>query len=132
MVTNFSAMNATRDSAPTFITCTFERGRQDYVQSYMKYLSSILPLLLSAVLMVGCAGDFQSTGSGSGATSDSVTSNDSPSVSAPDTSAQDAIERANEQAASDASNAAAQASFIAGMAAAQETMNNANNQAPSN
>jgi hypothetical protein len=98
----------------------------------MKHLSCILPLLLSVALMVGCAGEFQSTGAGSGATSDSVTSNDSPSVSAPDTTAQDAIERANAQAASDASNAAAQASFIAGMAAAQETMNNANNQAPSN
>jgi hypothetical protein len=112
----------------------------------MKHLSGILPLLLSVVLMVGCASDFQSTESGSRATqvrnlagtdrtsgtSDSVTSNDSPSVSPPDTTAQDAIDRANAQAASDASNAAAQASFIAGMAAAQETMNNANNQAPSN
>jgi PBP1b-binding outer membrane lipoprotein LpoB len=98
----------------------------------MKHLSGILPLLLSVVLMVGCASDFQSTESGSRATSDSVTSNDSPSVSPPDTTAQDAIDRANAQAASDASNAAAQAAFIAGMAAAQETMNNANNQAPSN
>ena len=99
----------------------------------MKHLSGILPLLLSAVLMVGCASDFQSTASGSGATSDSVTSIESPpSVSAPDTTAQDAIDRANAQAASDASNAAAQAAFIASMAAAQETMNNANNQAPSN
>jgi hypothetical protein len=99
----------------------------------MKHLGCILPLLLSATLMVGCAGDFQSTGSGSGAMSDSITSNDSPSVSSsPDTSAQDAIDRANAQAASDAANAAAQQSFIAGMAAAQETMNNANNQAPSN
>jgi hypothetical protein len=132
MVTNFSARNATRDSASTFITCTFERGRQDNVQLSMKHLSCILPLLLSVALMVGCAGDFPSAGSGSGVTSDSVTSYDPPSVSAPDTTAQDAIERANAQAASDASNAAAQASFIAGMAAAQETMNNANNQAPSN
>ncbi len=133
MVTNFSAMNTTRDSASTFIVCTFERGRQDCVQLGMKHLGCILPLLLGAMLMVGCAADFQSTGSGSGATSDSVTSNDSPSVSSsPDTSAQDAIDRANAQAASDASNAAAQQSFIAGMAAAQETMNNANNQAPSN
>jgi len=135
MVTNFSAMNATRDSASTLITCTFERGRQNYVQSSMKHFSGILPLLLGVVLMVGCASDFQSTGSGSGATSDSVTSNDSPSVSpsdTPNTSAQDAIDRANAQAASDASNAAAQQQFLAGMAAAQETMNNANNQAPSN
>jgi uncharacterized lipoprotein YajG len=100
----------------------------------MKHISSILPLLLGAMLMVGCASDFQSTGSGSTASSysDSVASNDSPSVSAPDTSAQDAIDRANQQAASDASMAAAQQQFLAGMAAAQETMNNANNQAPSN
>jgi hypothetical protein len=102
----------------------------------MKHISSILPLILGAVLMVGCASDFQSTGSGSSATSDySVTTNDSPSVSPTDTtntSAQDAIDRANQQAASDASMAAAQQQFLAGMAAAQETMNNANNQAPSN
>ena|ERR1700722_15097868 len=96
---------------------------------------SILPLLLGAVLMVGCASDFQSTGSGSSASYDySETSNDSPSVSVspPDTTAQDAIDRANQQMASDAANAAAQQQFLAGMAAAQETMNNANNQAPSN
>jgi hypothetical protein len=98
----------------------------------MKHIS-ILPLLLGAALMVGCASDFQSTGSGSSATSyDSVTSNDSPSVSAPDTSAQDAIDRTNQQMANDVANAAAQQQFLAGMAAAQETMNNANNQAPSN
>jgi hypothetical protein len=86
-----------------------------------------LPLLLSAALVMGCASDFQSAGSASGG-NDPVASNDSPS--APNTSAQDAIDRANAQAASDASNAAAQAAFIAGMAAAQETMNNANNSAP--
>src|ERR1700719_4424360 len=100
----------------------------------MKYLSSILPLLLGATLMVGCASGFQSTGSGSSATNDySVTANDPPpSVSPPDTTAQDAIDRANQQMANDAANAAAQQQFLAGMAAAQETMNNANNQAPSN
>ena len=94
----------------------------------------ILPLLLGAVFMVGCASDFQSTGSGSGATYDySATSNEpAPSVPAPDTTAQDAIDRANQQMAIDAANAAAQQQFLAGMAAAQETMNNANNQAPSN
>jgi hypothetical protein len=97
----------------------------------MKHIALTLPLLLSVVLIMGCASDFQSGGSGSSASSDPVTSNDSTS-SAPDTTAQDAIERANAQAASDASNAAAQAAFLAGMAAAQETMNNANNQAPSN
>ena len=103
------------------------------IQSNMKHLGSIFPLLLSVALMVGCASDFQSTGSGSSATDyDSVTSNDSPSVSAPDTSAQDAIDRANQQTANDAANAAAQEQFLAGMAAAQETMNNANNQATSN
>ena len=84
--------------------------------------------------MVGCAGDFQSTESGSPAAYDySVTANDPPpTVSPPDTSAQDAIDRMNQQMATDAANAAAQQQFIAGMAAAQETMNNANNQAPSN
>jgi hypothetical protein len=100
----------------------------------MKHLSSLFPLLLSAVLMVGCASDFQSTGSGSSATGyDSVTSNDPSPVSPPDTSAQDAIDRMNQQMATDAANAAAQQQFLAGMAAAQETMNNANNnQATSN
>jgi hypothetical protein len=71
--------------------------------------------------VVGCASDFQSIGSESGA------------ASPPDTSVQDSIDRANAQAASDAANAAAQQQFLAGMAAAQETMNNANNnQATSN
>lgn len=98
----------------------------------MKHFIGILPLLLSLALMVGCASDFQSTESGSSATSDSVTSNDSPSVSPPDTTAQDAIDRMNQQMATDAANAAAQQQFLAGMAAAQETMNNANNQATSN
>jgi hypothetical protein len=37
------------------------------------------------------------------------------------------IDRMNEQMATDAANAAAQQQFLAGMAAAQETMNNANN-----
>jgi len=98
----------------------------------MKHFSSTLPLLLSVGLMVGCASDFQSTESGS--TYDySVTANDpSPTVSSPDTTAQDAIDRMNQQMATDAANAAAQQQFLAGMAAAQETMNNANNQAPSN
>jgi len=85
--------------------------------------------------MVGCASDFQSTGSGSSATYDySVTANDpTPSVSPPDTNAQDTIDRVNQQMAVDAANAAAQQQFLAGMAAAQETMNNANNnQATSN
>jgi len=82
----------------------------------------ILPLLFGIALMVGCAGDY------------SVTTNDSPaSVSSPDTSVQDATDRMNQQMALDAATAAAQQQFLAGMAAAQETMNNANNnQATSN
>jgi hypothetical protein len=73
--------------------------------------------------MVGCASDFQSTGSGSSA----------PVDSSSDDSFRDMIDRMNEQMALDAANAAAQQQFLAGMAAAQETMNNANNnQATSN
>jgi len=83
----------------------------------------ILPLLHSLALMVGCASDFQSTDSGSSATYDS----------SPDMSIQDSIDWMNQQMASDTANAAAQQQFLAGMAAAQETMNNANNnQATSN
>jgi hypothetical protein len=95
----------------------------------------ILPLLLSLALMVGCASDFQSTESGSTADHGySVTVTDpQPPVSSPDTSIQDSIDRMNQQMATDAANAAAQQQFLAGMAAAQETMNNANNnQATSN
>ena len=86
-------------------------------------------LVISVALVTGCASDFQSTGSGSSATYDySVTTNDpTPSSPAADTTAQDAINRANQQMANDAANAAAQQQFLAGMAAAQETMNNANN-----
>jgi uncharacterized lipoprotein YajG len=88
----------------------------------MKHFIGILPPLLSLALMVGCASDY------------SVTSNDSPeTVSSPDTSVQDAIDRMNQQMALDAATAAAQQQFLADMAAAQETMNNANNnQATSN
>ena len=66
---------------------------------YMKHFSSILPLLLSLALMVGCATNSQSTESGSPAAYD---------VSPPDTSVQDAIDRMNQQMAADAANAAAQ------------------------
>jgi uncharacterized lipoprotein YajG len=88
----------------------------------MKHFIGILPPLLSLALMVGCARDY------------SVTSNDSPeTVSSPDTSVQDAIDRMNQQMALDAATAASQQQFLADMAAAQETMNNANNnQATSN
>lgn len=100
----------------------------------MRYFTNLLMLVISTTLIVGCETEPQSTGSGSSATYDySVTSNEpTPSASGPDTTAQDAIDRANQQMASDAANAAAQQQFLAGMAAAQETMNNANNQAPSN
>jgi hypothetical protein len=81
----------------------------------MKDFIGILPLLLSVGLMAGCASDFQSTGS------------ESTAPSPPDTSIQDSIDRINQQMATDAANAAAQQQFLAGMAAAQETMNNANN-----
>jgi hypothetical protein len=78
----------------------------------------VLPLFVSLTLMVGCAGEFQATGSGSSA----------GDVSSPDTSIQDSIDRMNQQMAADAgANAAAQQQFQAGMAAAQETENNANN-----
>jgi hypothetical protein len=83
----------------------------------MKHFSSILPLLLSVGLMVGCATDFQSTESVSSASDDSS-----------DRSFHDTIDRMNEQMALDAANAAAQQQFLAGMAAAQETMNHANDE----
>jgi len=67
--------------------------------------------------MVGCASDFQSTDSGSSVAYESSS----------DTSIQDSIDRMNQQMAADAANAAAQQQFLSGMAAAQETMNNANN-----
>jgi hypothetical protein len=87
----------------------------------MRHFIGIVPLLLSVGLLLGCAGEY------------SVTSNDSPSVSPPDTSIQDSIDRVNQQMAIDAANAAAQQQFNAAMAAAQETMNNANdNHATSN
>jgi hypothetical protein len=89
----------------------------------MRHFIGIVPLLLSVGLLVGCAGEFQSTDSVSTAAFDSP----------PDTSIQDSIDRMNQQMAMDAANAAAQQQFNAGMAAAQETMNNANdNHATSN
>jgi hypothetical protein len=90
----------------------------------MKHLIGILPLILSLALMAGCAGEFQSTDSGSSAAFDSP----------PDTSIRDSIDRMNQQMAMDAAaNAAAQQQFNAAMEAAQQTMNNANdNHATSN
>jgi predicted lipid-binding transport protein (Tim44 family) len=94
-----------------------------HVEFNIQTFIGILPLLLSLALIVGCASDFQSTDSGSSPTYDS----------SPDTSIQDSIDRTNQQMANDAANTAAQQQFLAGMAAAQETMNNANNnQATSN
>jgi hypothetical protein len=83
----------------------------------MKHFIGIFPLLLSVGLMVGCASEFQSTGSGSSATDDSA-----------DRSFHDMMDRMNEQTASDAANAAAQQQFLAGMAAAQETENQHNDE----
>jgi hypothetical protein len=71
----------------------------------------------SVGLMVGCASEFQSTGSGSSATDDSS-----------DRSFHDMMDRMNEQTALDAANAAAQQQFLAGMAAAQETENQHNDE----
>jgi hypothetical protein len=76
---------------------------------------SILPLVLSLALMVGCASEFQSTGSSSSATDDSA-----------DRSFQDTIDRVNQQAALDAANAAAEQQNEAAQAAAQETENQHN------
>ena len=93
------------------------------VQVEFNMKPAILPLLLSVGLLAGCAGEFQSTDSGSSPAFDPP----------PDTSIQDSIDRMNQQMAMDAANATAQQQFLAGMAAAQETMNNANNnQATSN
>ena len=75
----------------------------------------ILLLLLSLALMVGCASDFQSTGSGSAVVDDSS-----------DRSFHEMIDQMNQQMATDAANAAAQQQFNAGMAAAQETENQHN------
>jgi len=67
--------------------------------------------------MVGCASDFQSTGSASSAIDDSA-----------DRSFQDTIDRVNQQAALDAANAAAQQQFNDAMVAAQQTMNQHNDE----
>jgi hypothetical protein len=83
----------------------------------MKNLIKILPVVLSLTLIVGCAGEFQSTGAGSSAASDS------PSDSWNETQA-----RINEQTALDAANAAAQQQNNDAMAAAQQTMNQHNDE----
>ena len=83
----------------------------------MKNPIGILPLLLGLALMAGCAGEFESTGSGSSAASDS--SSDSWN----ETQA-----RVNEQTALDAANAAAEKQNNDAMAAAQQTMNQHNDE----
>ena len=121
----------------------------------MKQFNSSFPLavvLSTALFLVGCASsdfpatassaasaiirastDFRATArSGSSATSDydySVPApNDPIPVSAPpDTSAQDAINQTNQQMATQQANDAAEQQFLDGMAAAQQTENNANN-----
>ena len=68
----------------------------------------ILPLVLSLTLMVGCAGEFQSTGSGSSAASDSSSDSFNQTQA-----------MINQQAALDAANAAAQQQCNDAMAAQQ-------------
>lgn len=77
----------------------------------------IVPLLLSLAILAGCAGVIESTGSASSAASDSS------SDSWHETQA-----RINEQMAADAGNAAAQQQFNDAMAAAQQTMNQHNDE----
>jgi hypothetical protein len=82
----------------------------------MKNLIKILPLVLSLTLMVGCASDWVSSGSGSSS---------APSDSSSD-SWHETQERINEQTALDAANAAAQQQFNDAMAAQQQTENQHN------
>ena len=89
----------------------------------MKQLNTALLLLLSVVLLSGCASDLQATGSGSASSRDAVTYNDSSSTASGGIS-QDAI---NSQTATDDSNAAAQASYVADMAATQQAISNDSN-----
>jgi len=84
----------------------------------MKKFIGILSLVLSLTLMVGCASDFVSGGSGS-----SSAPSDSSSDSWNETQA-----RINEQTALDAANAAAQQQFNDAMGAAQQTMNQHNDE----
>ena len=89
----------------------------------MKHLNAALLLLLSVGLLSGCASDFESTRSASAGTSDSVTSNDSSSTESGGIS-QEAI---NSQIATDEANAAAQASYVADMAATRQAISNDGN-----
>jgi len=87
------------------------------VQFNIKNLIKILPLVLSLTLMVGCASNFQSAGSGSSAVDDSS-----------DRSFHDMIDQVNQQTAVDAANAAAQQQFNDAMAATQQTENRHNDE----
>jgi uncharacterized protein YceK len=89
----------------------------------MKPLNAALLLFLSVLLLSGCASDLQSSGSGSASTSDSAAYNDSSSTGSGGIS-QDAI---NSQIATDEANAAAQASYVADMAATQQAISNDSN-----
>ena len=82
----------------------------------MKHHIRIVPLLLSLALFVGCASEFVSTDSGPSATTESTADNSFNETQA----------RINEQTALDAANAAAAQQFNDAMAAAQETMNQHN------
>ena len=84
----------------------------------------MLPLFAVVMLIAECAGDFVSTDPGSTASVDSSPSVDTSSVD----SFNETQQRINDQMAMDAANAAAAAQNNAAMAAAQETMNNANAQ----
>jgi hypothetical protein len=82
----------------------------------MKNSTAVGSLLLSlALLLVGCASDFVSSGSVSSAATDSSVD-----------SFNETQARINQQMAVDAANAAATQQFNDAMAAAQQTMNNAN------
>jgi hypothetical protein len=82
----------------------------------MKNSTAVGSLLLSlALLLVGCASGFVSSGSVSSAATDSSVD-----------SFNETQARINQQMAVDAANAAATQQFNDAMAAAQQTMNNAN------
>jgi hypothetical protein len=87
------------------------------VESGIKQLRSLLPLLVTAGLLVGCSGEIVSNDSTSSATDDSA-----------DRSFHDSMDRVNQQAALDAANAAAQQQFNDAMAATQQAENQHNSE----
>jgi hypothetical protein len=88
------------------------------MKNNMKNFIGIPSLVLSLTLMVGCASDFVSSGSGSSsATSDSTSD-----------SANQTIQMVNQQMAIDAANAAAQQQFNDTMAAQQLNENQHNDE----